>query len=422
MKKIVFLALCIMFIAACSKDSAYERYAIYRPVYMTKESVRNNIRNGQPAPIWQPGKLVWKDNYVFLNDLDRGVHIIDISNPAQPKTVSFIQIPGCVDLAVNDHYLYADCYTDLVTIDISNPLQIQVKQFLSGVFPQRVYDGFEQDTASVIQEWVRKDTLIKKDFDRLPRRSRDFFGGFTGGMLYSASFSNSSNAMAGQGVAGSMARFALMDKRMYTVSKSDLKTFNISNAAAPSYVSAVGLMSQFGFGGDIETIFPYNDKLFIGTQTGMFICNTQNPDKPKVQGLFGHMRSCDPVIADGGYAYVTLRGGRTCGGALNQLDILDINNLDAPRLIKSYAMTGPSGLSKDGAYLFICDGADGLRILNAGYPYNVQPVKQLNGFDAYDVIAANGTAIVVAKDGLHLVDYKDPFNIKELGKILITQK
>src|SRR5205085_8881016 len=135
-------------------------------------------------------------------------------------------------------------------------------------------------------------------------------------------FGDNGNVMAGKGISGSMARFALLDKRMYTVSNSDLKTFNIANASAPSYISTVAMMN-----GNIETIFPYQDKLFIGSQTGMFIYQTQNIDKPQLQGQFTHVRSCDPVIADNGFAYVTLKSDGICGGTSNQLDILTIADM-----------------------------------------------------------------------------------------------
>ena len=51
------------------------------------------------------------------------------------------------------------------------------------------------------------------------------------------------------------------------------------------------------------------NRLFIGSQTGMFIYNLSNPDNPVQDGQFNHVRSCDPVIADEKYAYVTLRSG-----------------------------------------------------------------------------------------------------------------
>ena len=414
MKQAVFIAIVSCFFSlSCTKDRVNELYTFYRPVYQTKAVVKANIKSDASQPVENPGKLVVKGNYVFLNDIDKGIHIIDISNPSQLKNIAFIHIPGCVDIAIKNDYLYADCYTDLVTIDISNPLDITVKQFLNGVFPHRYYTGFTADTAQVIQRWVRVDTMVSRRFTESVNYQKDF-----GNVLLfasSAAVGMAGATTAGAGIAGSMARFALMGERMYTVSESDLKVFNIQKPVAPSYISSVGLQN-----GMIETIFPYQDKLFIGTQTGMFIYQTNNPDLPQKLSQFTHARSCDPVIADNKYAYVTLRGGSVCGGSSNELDIINIENLLSAKLITSYPLSGPYGLSKDGNILLVCDGADRLKIYNTANLPAIQLVKKISGFNAYDVIAYNGIALLVAKDGLYAIDYSDPLNAAVISKIIIN--
>jgi hypothetical protein len=89
---------------------------------------------------------------------------------------------------------------------------------------------------------------------------------------------------------------------------------------------------------------------------------------------------------------------------------VDIRDLNAPKLSKTYPMTGPSGLSKDGHLLFICDGKSGLRIMDASKPDAIQSVRTIDIAEPYDVIAWNGIAIVTAKEGLFLVDYTNPSN------------
>jgi hypothetical protein len=421
MKRMYFCMLfLISLVIACTKDTVTQHYTFYRPVYKTKDAVVAGIKNSIAQPIQKPGKLVWKDNYVFVNDVDRGIHILDISNPAQIKTVSYINIPGCVDLAVYGNFLYADCYTDLVTIDISDPLHVITKKVLPGVFPHRRYNNyFRQDTSMIITEWIRVDTVVKGNLSEAGMYDR--FGSNllwykTADMRSLAFASSSSSGNPGIGMAGSTARFALMNnQRMYTVSHSDMKVFNVTNAASPSYVKTLALSNS-----NIETIFPYQDKLFIGSMTGMFIYNAQNPDQPEKLGQFIHVRTCDPVIADNNYAYVTLKGGGQCGGAANQLDVLDVSNLMAPKLIKTYPLTSPTGLSKDGYLLFICDGRDGLKIFDATHANAVSLIKQLSVNEPHDVIAQKGIAIVVAKDGFHVIDYTSPSDAKEISSIKLA--
>lgn len=411
-----FFFLAIAWISGCTKDTVTESYTFFKPVYKTKAEVKAEAKSGPAISINNPGKLFVKGNYAFLSELDKGVHIIDFSNPAAPRNIAFVNIPGCVDLAVRGNYLYADCYTDLVTIDISDPQNVVVKQFIEGVFPHRMYsNGFSPDTTKIITSWVRVDTVVKHSMGDVPvfNNRRD--------ILVFASFSSSSggqsvNSGVTNGIGGSMARFALMGERLYTVSWNDLKVFNTSNPAVPAYVKTVQFTQ-----GNIETVFPYNDKLFIGSQTGMFIYNASNPDNPTKLGQFAHARVCDPVIADDHFAFVTLRSGSTCAGFLNQLDVLDINTLTSPVLIKSYSLREPAGLSKDGNLLLICDGRDGLKIFDAANVNSLVQIKQISGMETYDVIALGGLAITVAKDGLYFINYSNPAAANVVGKVSIVK-
>jgi hypothetical protein len=134
------------------------------------------------------------------------------------------------------------------------------------------------------------------------------------------------------------------------------------------------------------------------------------------------VQSCDPVIADDDYAYVTLRTGSSCFGNANQLEILQLNSFTNPTLVKSYSFTNPHGLSKDGNVLFICDGIDGLKIYDAADVSNLKLLKQFSGLETYDVIAYNHIALLVAKDGLYQYDYSDVNNIHLISKIPIFKK
>ena len=391
----------------CLKDSIVESFTFYRPVYRTKAEVRANIKSNTPQSLKQPGKLYIRGNYIFLNDINRGIHVIDYSNPASPKNIGFIAIPGNADLAVKGNYLYADHYTDLVTLDISNPQNVTAVKFNNGVFPENVYTA---DTGKIVVEWIRVDTTVRRS--EKYNLEKDLMAS---GALFGSAVNNSSpGGSAGKG--GSMARFTLLNDRLYTVSHTDLKVFNTTVANDPQYVKKIGLNAW-----DIETIYPFQNKLFIGSQSGMYIYSVSNPDNPSAAGQFVHARSCDPVIADGNYAYVTLRSGTTCQGFTNQLEVVNISNLSAPSLVKTYPFTNPRGLSKDGNYLFICDGTDGLKVLNASDAANITSVKTIGGMETYDVIAFNNIAITVAKDGLYLVDYTNAADIKIISKITVSK-
>jgi hypothetical protein len=208
--------------------------------------------------------------------------------------------------------------------------------------------------------------------------------------------SDSSTSNTSTGVGGSLARFALSADHLYTVTPSSLVAYNVSAAENPVRQSSIKL----GFG--VETIFPYKNNLFIGTETGMKIMGLSIPESPNLLADFQHIRSCDPVVANDNYAFVTLRIDAACTRGVNELQIIDIKNLKQPKLIKIYPLTKPYGLAIDGNNLFVCDG--GIKHYNATDVMNLTLKSKLI-IEATDVIANNGILMVIGSDGIYQYDY-----------------
>ncbi|WP_207496661.1 LVIVD repeat-containing protein [Aridibaculum aurantiacum] len=408
MKKIItsgILCMLMFMFQGCLKDTCTRTYTMYKPIYKTAAEVRANIKSNAPRAVEKPGKLVVLGNYIFLNELDKGVHIIDNTNPSAPVNKHFIDIPGNVDIAVKGNILYADLYTDLVTLDISNPAAVQVTKVIDDVFEHRRYMNFLPDTGLIIVDWIKKDTTITNDCNiSFGPRSDVMFA-------FASAQAGGSAASPAVGVGGSMARFTIKNNYLYTVTDLALNVFEISNATNPIYRRKV----QVGWG--IETIYPFGEHLFIGSTTGMFVFGTANPEAPNLVSSFSHARACDPVIADGQYAYVTLRTGNFCAGFTNQLDVINIQNISAPSLLKTYQLVNPHGLAKSGNILFVCDGAGGLKVYNAADPLNLVLMQTITGIDTYDAIALHDIVLVVAQDGLYQYNYSDPAKLVLLSKI-----
>lgn len=409
---ISFMAAAAIFIlSGCIKDTCNATFTstIYEPLYKTLAEVRANIKSNPSQDIKAPGKIVILGNYIFLNEINKGIHIIDNRNPASPQNIAFIDIPGNIDLAVKGNILYADLYTDLVVLDITDPHNVIKTKIVEKVFPKRYYGiGFSADSNNVIYDWKRHDTSYIQDCTQPVFRGRP-------NSLYSTSGGSGSNNNLTIGVSGSMARFALAGDYLYTVGNTEFNVFNISIPGNPAFIRTSGV------GWPLETIYPFKNNLFVGSTNGMFIYDIISaPDNPVRVAEFVHASACDPVIADDNYAYLTLRSGNFCSGLSNELDIVKLNNLSNAQFIKRYLLTNPFGLSKDGNLLFICDGTGGLKVYDAGDVQNLRLLKSFEGPEAYDVIAHNSIAIVIAKDGLYQYDYSLPNNIHLISKISIS--
>ena len=416
--RLSLLPLFIILFSGCLKDKCLQTYTYYTPVYKTAVEVRANIKSNEPRKMENTGKIYIYGRYIFLNEMDRGIHIIDNSNPASPQNIAFVDIPGNIDMAVKGNTLYADAFTDLVVLDISNPLNVKLKKVVESVFPYRYYGmGFVQDSGKIVTDWIKNEATTQYDCSG---------GGYLGiPAMEDAVFIRNTADLGGQtssgsgsgtpfGMGGSMARFSILQNNLYTVTTSHLNVFQITDPLNPVFKKDVPV------GWNIETIYPFRDRLFVGSTSGMFIFSVADPNSPVQIGNFEHARSCDPVIADDKFAYVTLRSGTTCEGFNNQLDIVDLRDPVKPFLAKTYSLTNPHGLSKDGNLLFICDGKDGLKIYDATDVNNLELVSMIADIETFDVIASKGIILVVAKGGLYQYEYSNPSKPVLLSKITVA--
>lgn len=414
------MAVCLLFVTGCQKpDTCTEvtKYTIYTPVYMDIADLRKAVKSEAPHTIQQPGKIYLFGQYIFLNEVNKGIHIIDNTSPATPKIIAFVNIPGNVDMAVRGNILYADSYRDLVTLDISNPAAIKETKRLEDVFSNRQQQFFvaSPDPNKVVVDYLLRDTTVTRNC-----QSGDIIM-MDNAVAYQSTKAPSSASMA-LGKGGSMARFALMGQYLYTVDISALSAFDIQQPLTPVKKSRTEITGFMG-GGIIETIFPYRTNLFIGSQSGVYIFDAATPETPALKGSFLHVTKCDPVVVENDVAYVTLRAGVACSATPeNQLDVLDVKDIMHPKLIKSYPMTSPFGLGIDNGNLFVCEGSAGIRFMNAEAPADIKLLNHLEGVNAFDVIPHNKILLVTAKDGLYQYDYSNMQQPKLLSKINIAVK
>lgn len=424
--KLLPIATAFFLLTSCFKDSGTKTYKIYTPIFQTTQQVRASVKNDAPKPINSVGKMVLIGNYIYLNEPQKGIHIIDNTNPTNPINKAFINIPGNENLAIKDNILFADCFTDLMAIDVSNPNNIVTKNFINNLFPERSnINGFSVDSGKVIVDWQVRDTTINIDIAEGQGiwKNGSYITSninWMGGVAFSSTASTSSGK--GIGVTGSTSKYAIVDNYLYALTSSELKAINITQPKAPKAATSTNI--AWG----LETVFPFKNNLFIGTQTGMFIYGLSNPEKPNQLSLFAHARLCDPVIADDKYAFVTLHSNNnpstsffTCMGNQNQLDIIDITDVTKSKWLKSYNLTRPYGLSKDGNLLFICDSEAGLKIFDATDPLNLKTAKTLAIGTTSDVIALNGIAYVTTSDGLYQFSYKNSNDVTLLSKISLNK-
>ena len=383
-------------------------YVAYEPVYTTAQALRDSVEIVDPRDINNPGRIYLKDGFLFINEAGAGIHIIDNRVVSSPKKLAFIEIPGNYDLAAKGNYLYADSYIDLLVFDISDLNNITEVNRIESVFENYyAWNGLFTESLGVITSWTEQvvETTYDSDCNELNNCINCYV--FNDFMMLESFRSNLSKASSGgsfssdAGVGGSMARFTISGDYMYTLDASTLQTFDITTIDAPASVSSISV----GWG--METLFPYGDHLFMGAQAGMHIYSIETPDQPSAVSVYEHINSCDPVVVQDNYAYVTLRSGNECNGFTNQLEVIDISDLENPRLVNTVAMSNPHGLGIDGSCLFVCEGDFGLKLFDATDVSTIAD-NMLHHFDnihALDVIPFNNVLMMIGNDGLKQYSY-----------------
>ena len=417
----ILAAIAPVFLMSGCQDRYMQTYEVSNPVYMSYDELRIAVSDTTPQEINHPGKIYLLGDFIFVNEVRKGIHVVDNSDPSNPEIINFIKIPGNIDMAIKNGILYADSYVDLVAIDISDLEDIQELARFEDVFSYSLppYEsmtrlGMVEESQGVVVDWVTEEVT-----EEVERYSYDYNIRFWESGLRTmdmVSFNSTVGGMpSGSGTGGSMARFIIYENILYTIDNWSLHMFDITDELSP--ISAGS--SQIGW--NIETVFIAHNHLFVGSTTGMHIYDLADPVIPKWVSSYWHVTSCDPVVVEGDYAYVTLRTGNTCEGDVNQLDIVDIHNLSSPFKIKSYPMHNPHGLGIDNGTLFLCDGEAGLKIYDAKDPLQLA-ANQLAHFpeiNTFDVIPMTSHLIMIAKEGLYQYDYSNLTDIQLLSMIPI---
>lgn len=222
---------------------------------------------------------------------------------------------------------------------------------------------------------------------------------------------------------GSYTTMLTVGNRLYAVSTEELTTYDITNRKSPEVIDR----QSVGF--QIESLYHYDQVLFIGSQSSLHIFSLDGSGVPERRSEtpyaeFDGAQPCDPVVSNGEKAFVTLSSDvierSECGlrsVLINELRVYDVTDLENPSLEVIMEMDQPKGLSLDGNLLFIALKKDGALILDVSNVHDIKTIKHFPGFDAFDLIARNGTLLVVGPKQIHTYDYNNVQDIKPLSVI-----
>lgn len=402
----------------CEKEDVglLDQVSVIVPVVKSKTAVRNSISIEGARATNSDGKIYVYEDLLFYIAQNSGIHIFDNSDPVSPQNLSFINLEGVNDISIKNNILYADNYTDLVVFDISNLSNIQLvnteEDMLvfyaswpdEGQYASNFYltdpDDFVASYETIYMERVLAEN--NSDYYSLGSNNGDEF--FDGAV--------SSNDVIGTG--GSYAKFQIYNNALYTIDDFKLNTFDITDYNNISLSSEVWMEGWFGAAA-LETTFIRKDYMFIGATNGMHIVGLQDEFQPSYTSSFLHATGCDPVVVKDYTAYITVRGGNSCGAIEDQVNVIDITDITSPVEHSTYFLDSPYGLGIKDEVLYVCND-DGINIFNAQNPANLV-LETLITVDAKDLIPLQSHLIAVGENVIHQFNYTEDFGLENISTL-----
>jgi hypothetical protein len=132
---IPFLMMGIFILITSFSDAYYQNWK-YIPIFMKRADLEKSVSfQSVGRDMKDPGKIAYKPPYIYVNERYKGIHLINNSDPRNPRKEGFIVAPGCIDMAVKGNILYLDNAVDLVAFDLTTK---QVSKRIKEVFPEPV--------------------------------------------------------------------------------------------------------------------------------------------------------------------------------------------------------------------------------------------------------------------------------------------
>lgn len=160
MRRILLYAFALTLLSCDPSDLVTEGMV---PVYISFDDF-SFIKSNAPQPYTQLGKIVTTGDYIYLNEINKGIHVVNNSQPNDPVKEYYWSIPGNKEFTLVDGVLYADNGKHLLVIDISKPdaivlVKVIKDQYDPGLleeYPRNYQGWFEcyDPSKGIIFDWM----------------------------------------------------------------------------------------------------------------------------------------------------------------------------------------------------------------------------------------------------------------------------
>ncbi len=133
----------------------------YKPVLIARSSLPYSVFVQSPSNISNPGKYLVNNNYLYVVEKYKGVHIFNNTDPKSPQNLAFVAVPGIETISILNNTLYVDNSTDIVALDLSNPANPTITSRIQNVLPQPgPPDGLPLDSQVNQTTWPHNSVVV----------------------------------------------------------------------------------------------------------------------------------------------------------------------------------------------------------------------------------------------------------------------
>ena len=128
-KLLSFLQFSAIFVLLIGMQSCFDDEESWQeqglaPIYVSDTDF-SLINSEEPRPSVDQGSILEIDDYIYINERFKGIHVFNNTDPGNPLKEYFWAIPGNSEFNISDDFLYADNSRHLITIDISDKSNIK---------------------------------------------------------------------------------------------------------------------------------------------------------------------------------------------------------------------------------------------------------------------------------------------------------
>jgi hypothetical protein len=343
------------------------------------------------------------ETYAYLAT-NRGLRVLDISNPVTPTEVSFYEIsgsaesvtvaPGVGPLSDRIYAYVADRYKGLRVVDVSDPVHPTEVSFYDPTEFAYDVDIFRDDVGGYLYAYL---TL-----------------GSGGLRVLDVSYLSGPEGIGSYEAMGTLQYVTVADGRAYVGDNNEnLWTVNVAQPMTPTIL---GRYKASDLVNDVA-MAPGASYLYVATDLDLRAVDVSHPVTPTEVGIH------EPLWIPKAIAVATGVGGTpgypyACLAAYDGLEVVDVSNPFTPTEVGAYKTPGYAygvdvvpGMS----YAYVADRHGGLRVVDVSNPVTPTEVAHYDTPGDVNEVVISGTLAYAATHDLLILDVSDPLSPTELG-------